>query len=103
MFQVNLEHLVTSAVDVSGHGEDLATRHLAADNRIESAASGWTGKSAEALATRAAQWTTTSAALVTRIGEHACDLHTDAQQFSKLETHSAERLAALRPTTPVKS
>ena len=52
--------------------------HLAADGRIEAAAPGWTGRSAAALAQRAARWSAVSTALVTRIGEHAQDLHTCA-------------------------
>ena len=50
---VNLEHLATSAARTTGHGEDLATSHLSADNRIAAAQGGWTGRSAEALARRA--------------------------------------------------
>jgi WXG100 family type VII secretion target len=99
MFQVNIEHLVISAMEVSGHGEDLAARHLAADNRIESAAPGWTGRSAAALATRSAQWATTSTALVARIGEHASDMHSSAHEFATTEQHNAQALAALSGPT----
>ena len=52
----DLEDLVASAVTATGHGEDLAAAHLAADGRIEAAALGWTGRSAAALAQRAAHW-----------------------------------------------
>lgn len=93
--QVDLEQLQTSAMHVAGHGEDLATRHLAADNRIESAAPGWTGRSAEALANRASRWTAESTALVTRIGDHASGLHTSMQEFATMETHNAQALAAV--------
>ncbi|MGH3634244.1 WXG100 family type VII secretion target [Mycobacterium sp.] len=92
-FQVNLEQLLASAAHVAGHGEDLATRHLAADNRIESATPGWTGRSAEALANRASLWTMKSTSLVTRVGEHAGDLHVCMQQFATMEKDNAQALS----------
>lgn len=91
----DLEDLVASAVTATGHGEDLAAAHLAADGRIEAAAPGWTGRSAAALAQRAAHWSAVSTALVTRIGVHAEDLHTCARVYGSTEEQRARALAEL--------
>lgn len=96
VLRVDVEHLLTAAARVTGHGEDLAARHLCADNRIESAATGWAGRSATALHNRAARWVATSTALVTRLGEQAAGLHTGAAAFAAME---AANTAALRPDT----
>lgn len=92
MLRVDLEQLVAAAVRVAGHGDDLAARHLAADNRLESAAGGWAGRSAHALANRAEAWRTQSNQLVTRVGEHATGLHDSALGFSAMEKHHAAAL-----------
>jgi uncharacterized protein YukE len=92
MLRVNVEHLVAAAVRVSGHGDDLATRHTAADNRVESAAPGWAGRSASALENRASHWAATSTALLGRVGEHATDLHSSALAFWATEAVNAQAL-----------
>jgi WXG100 family type VII secretion target len=91
--RVNLDHLEISAAQVTGHGEDLATSHLSADNRIAAAQAGWTGRSAEALAHRTSRWATTSTALVTRMGEHANDLYSAGVAFSTMESVNADKLS----------
>src|SRR5581483_1111297 len=96
--RVNLEYLVTSAAQITGHGEDLATSHLAADNQIAAAQGGWTGRSAEALARRAALWTENSTRLLIRIGDHASDFYSCAHAFSAAEQANAEKLKAVAPT-----
>ncbi|TDH55082.1 hypothetical protein E2F47_10095 [Mycobacterium eburneum] len=93
MLRVSVEHLVTAAVQVGGHGEDLAMRHLAADNRIAAAAPGWAGRSAAALSRRASRWAAASTTMVGRVGEHATDLHSGALRFSAMETTNGRRLA----------
>ncbi|MBO0879666.1 MAG: WXG100 family type VII secretion target [Mycobacterium sp.] len=90
--RVNLEHLAISAAQVSGHGEDLAIAHLAADNRIADAQAGWAGRSAEALVHRASHWAANSTALVTRIGEHANNLYNIRLAFASMETGSEQEL-----------
>src|SRR5436305_12664336 len=96
--RVNLEHLATSAAQVTGHGEDLATSHLSADNRIAAAQGGWTGRSAEALARRTPQWTTNSTRLVTQLGDHAQHLSTCAQAYAGMETHHTRQVdSQVRP------
>jgi WXG100 family type VII secretion target len=90
--RVNLEHLATSAAQITDHGEDLATSHLAADNRIAAAQAGWTGRSAEALAQRTPQWSANSTKLVTRMGDHASDFYSCGQAFSTMEHANVEKL-----------
>jgi uncharacterized protein YukE len=92
--RVNLEHLAASAMQVSGHGEDLAARQLAVDNRIADAQPGWAGSSAEALAYRASRWAAKSTALVTRIGEHANDLYSAGLAFSTMDAINEENLSS---------
>jgi WXG100 family type VII secretion target len=95
---VNLEHLATSAAQVTSSGEDLATSHLSADNRIAAAQGGWTGRSAEALARRAPRWTADSTALVTQLGNNAQHLSTCGQVYATMETHHAQQLESqVRP------
>jgi WXG100 family type VII secretion target len=92
--RVNLEHLATSAAQVSGHGEDLAISHLSADNQIAAAQAGWTGRSAEALAHRASRWAANSRALVTRIGEHANNLYSAGLTFATMEAGNDQTLSS---------
>lgn len=92
MLRVDVESLATAAATVSGHGEDLAVRHLAADNRIAAAASGWAGRSATALENRTARWVSDSAALLTRVGEHAADLRSGAARFAALDADNSALL-----------
>jgi uncharacterized protein YukE len=91
--QVNVEHLAISAAQVTGHGEELAISHLAADNRIADAQAGWAGRSAEALAHRASRWAANSTALVTRIGEHANNLYNAELAFATMEAGNEQELS----------
>ena len=89
----DIDQLVAAAIRISDHGEDLAAEHLRADNQLESAASGWTGRSAAALNNRADLWRRQSRELVSRVGEHATGLHSTAISFAAMVT---EHAAALR-------
>jgi uncharacterized protein YukE len=91
--RVNLEHLATSAAQVTGHGEDLAISHLSVDNWIAAAQAGWAGRSAEALDHRASRWAANSTALVTRIGEHATDLYNAGLAFAAMEAGNEHMLS----------
>jgi hypothetical protein len=75
----------------------LATAHLASDNRIASAQSGWVGSSAAALLTRTAAWLETSRRLLTSVGDHALNLNNDGISFAALERENVERLRAVHP------
>jgi uncharacterized protein YukE len=95
IFRVDLEALAGSAAHVAGQGDDLATAHLASDNRIAGAESGWVGASAAALGTTAATWLHTSRRLLTRVGDHALDLAGDGIVFAAMETANAATLGSV--------
>jgi uncharacterized protein YukE len=96
-FRVDIEALAASAAHVAGQGDDLASAHVAADNRIASAQSGWVGSSAGALQARMAAWLETSRRLLGSVGDHALDLGNDGLSFAELERDNVERLRAVRP------
>lgn len=90
--KVTIEDLVASGLTVTGHGEDVATKHCTADGRIETAQGGWQGRSAASMTLRLAAWSTTTTALLTRLSDHAQSLHTCAQEFYAMEERHAEAL-----------
>jgi WXG100 family type VII secretion target len=92
--RVNIEDLVTSGTAVTGHGEDVAMKHSAADGRIESAQSGWQGQSATAMAAKSAAWMETTSVLLTRMSDHAQGLHASARGFSDMEARNSQALEA---------
>ncbi|WP_197380792.1 WXG100 family type VII secretion target [Mycolicibacterium mengxianglii] len=92
VLKVNVEDLVASGVTVTGHGEDVAMKHNAADTRIETAQGGWQGRSAASMTLRLAAWSTTTTALLTRLSDHAQGLHSCAQEFCAMEERHAEAL-----------
>jgi uncharacterized protein YukE len=96
-FRLDLEALAHSAADVTGQGEDLAAAHLSSDNRIAAAQSGWVGSSALALSTKTAAWLEDTRTLVTRVGEHALNLHADRINFSTAEREHVETLRSVQP------
>jgi WXG100 family type VII secretion target len=95
MYRIDLAALAASATHVAGLGEDLASAHVASDNRIAAAQSGWVGASAVALNTKAAEWLQDSRRLLGRLGDHAMDLTNDGMCFAAAEHASAETLRAL--------
>ena len=97
-FRVDIEALAASAAHVAGQGDDLASAHLASDNRIASAQSGWVGSSAAALQARAAAWLETSRRLLTNVGDHALRLNNDGISVAALESANVEKLRAVHPT-----
>lgn len=90
--RVSIDDLAASAVAITGHGEDLAVAHCAAEARIDAAQVGWQGQSAAALAAKAAQWAQDSAALLARLSGHAQALHASAAGFWGHEQRSAQAL-----------
>lgn len=96
--RVDTEHLAISAVQVTGHGEDLATSHLSADDRIAAAQGGWAGRSAQALARRSPQWTANSTALIQQLGDHAQHLSTCGRTFAAMEARHTQQVdSQVRP------
>lgn len=90
--RVNVEHLAVSGVAVTNHGETVAAEHAAADGRIASAHAGWRGLSAVALVVKSATWTETTAALLSRLSDHAQGLHNGAVVYSEGEAHSTRTM-----------
>jgi uncharacterized protein YukE len=96
MFRIDLEALAGSAAHVAGQGEDLATAHVASDNRIAAAQSGWVGASAAALQTKTATWLATSRLLLTRVGGHALDLSNDGIEIAAVQNVGVAKLRRVR-------
>lgn len=92
MVRCDVGQLVTAAGATASHGDELAARHLAADNRIDGAVAGWAGRSAAALRTRASAWPSTTTALLTRVAAHAASLHTCAMTFTAAEQYAGRTL-----------
>lgn len=90
--RVNIDDLATSGVVVTGHGEDVATKHAAAASRIEAAQAGWQGASALAMTALSQQWLASTSALLTRLVEHAQGLHNSAVGFAEMEQHHSQML-----------
>jgi len=94
--QVFIEDLAAAGVAVTGHGEDVAVAHTAADGRLDAAQPGWQGQSAAALTAKTAQWAEDSRALLARLSDHAQGLHTSAAEFWAHEQRSTQALNSLR-------
>jgi WXG100 family type VII secretion target len=90
--RVNVEHLAASGVAVTGHGEDVASKHAAATNRIEDAQAGWQGASAVAVTALSEKWVLRTSALVTRLSDHAQGLHANALGFAEMEQQNSQAL-----------
>ena len=90
--RVVIEDLAASAIAVTGHGEDLAAAHSAADARVADAQSGWQGRSAEALGALASRWAEDGRALVARLSDHAQGLLAGSRQFVQQDQDSADAL-----------
>ncbi|TGD90458.1 hypothetical protein BayCH28_00890 [Mycolicibacterium sp. CH28] len=92
--QVKIGEVVASATAVIGHGEDVATTHAAAASRIDAALTGWHGDSSLAMSALSEQWVRTTAALLSRLSDHAQGLHASAEGFAEMERRHSEALAA---------
>ncbi len=92
---VPIAAMVSSALQVNSHGEDLAVCHMAADNRMAAAAGGWQGRSAQALSARLAAWNATSQDLLGRLRDHAQGLLNCAEQFAIHDQQSRDELDAV--------
>lgn len=97
--RVNIEDLVASGVAATNHGEDVATRHAAADNKIDVAQFGWQGLSAAALGACTQSWRSTTTTLLARISDHAQGLHGSARAFAEMESANSQALERVAPST----
>jgi WXG100 family type VII secretion target len=78
---------------LAGHAEDVQAVHAASDARVEAAMTGWTGSSAAAVATKAAQWQVASRTLSANLASHAEALHSTGHGFAATETDNAESVS----------
>jgi len=85
--------VITSGTLVAGLAEDVHAVHTASDARIEAAMTGWTGSSAAAMATRAAQWQAASRTLSANLAAHAEALDFSGRGFAATETNNAESVS----------
>ncbi|MFC3776422.1 WXG100 family type VII secretion target [Mycolicibacterium holsaticum] len=90
--RANLAHLDASAVQADGQAAELATGHTCAHGQIESAQTGWTGRSAMSLAKRLVQWQAADAALQARVVEHGQALKCAATEYATTDQRSAEQV-----------
>lgn len=95
--RVRIDDVVSSALSMTGEGEDLAGAHQESDGRIAAAHTGWRGTSAMALSAKLDAWTQTSTVLLGRMSDHAQGLHNAAQRFSSFEEQHATMMRALAP------
>lgn len=94
--RANLSHLNASAVQADGQATELATGHTSAHGQIESAQTGWTGRSALSMAKRLAQWQAADAALQARVVEHGQALKCAATEYGATDQHSAEQVEQVK-------
>lgn len=94
--RANLSHLNASAVQADGQAAELATGHTSAHGQIESAQTGWTGRSALSMAKRLAQWQAADAALQARVVEHGEALKCAATEYGETDQHSAEQVEQVK-------
>lgn len=79
-------------MQADGQAAELATGHTSAHGQIESAQTGWTGRSAMSLAKRLAQWQAADAALQSRVVEHGQALKCAATEYGTTDQRSAEQI-----------
>jgi WXG100 family type VII secretion target len=93
--RVNVADLLAGGVSITGHGEDVAVKHSAADSRIDAAQAGWQGQSGAAMMARSQKWVATTGALLGRLSDHAQGLHTSAHCFQEMDQNNGQGIDTL--------
>jgi WXG100 family type VII secretion target len=93
--RVEVADLLAGGIAITGHGEDVAMRHSAADGRIDAAQAGWQGQSGAAMLACSQKWVATTDALLGRLSDHAQGLHTSAHCFHEMDQTNAQTMATL--------
>lgn len=88
---VDPESLAACACQCDAQSGDLLAAHRSA--AIESALSGWVGRSHAALAAAAQRWTPTTTALAARLAEHGEVLRVAALTFAEMDAGHARALS----------
>ena len=86
---VAAELLIVSGALADSHADDLLANHARVDSAVDSASTGWVGRSAAALSATAATWTTATRDLATRVCEHGAALRITGMAFAETELRSA--------------
>jgi uncharacterized protein YukE len=98
--RVNVEDLLAGGVSITGHGEDVATKHSAADGRIDAAQAGWQGQSGAAMTACSQKWVATTGALLGRLSDHAQGLHTSAYCCFEMDQKNGQDIDTLGQAGP---
>jgi hypothetical protein len=91
--RVAAELLIVSGTLADDQAHDLLANHARADSAVDSALTGWVGRSAAALSASAATWATTTHDLAARVREHGAALRFTGMAFAEMEHLSAQATA----------
>jgi uncharacterized protein YukE len=97
------EQVSQAANDMADHGETLLTSHQSSHGQASDAHSGWVGSSAGALSGLLDSWQTAGTEHFNRIGNHSCDMHVTAAEFTFLDQAGTRRLRELGKAGPSES
>ena len=90
---VAAEFLIVAGALADDQAHDLMADHARVDSAVDSAMTGWVGRSAAALSASAATWTTATRDLATRVCEHGAALRTTGMTFAEMDLRSARAMA----------
>jgi uncharacterized protein YukE len=90
---VAAELLIGSGALADGQAQDLLADHIRAESAVDSALSGWVGRSAGALSASAATWAAATRHLAARVYEHGAALRIVGMAFAEMENRNARVMA----------
>jgi uncharacterized protein YukE len=90
---VAAELLIVSGALADDQAHDLLANHARADSAVDSALTGWVGRSAAALSASAAMWATTTQDLATRVCEYGAALRITGMAFTDMDLRAARATA----------
>jgi uncharacterized protein YukE len=93
--RVNVADQLAGGVSITGHGEDVAMKHSAADGRIDAAQAGWQGQSGAAMLACSQKWVATTSGLLGRLSDHAQGLHASAHCFYEMDQNNGQTIGNL--------
>jgi uncharacterized protein YukE len=90
---VTAELLIVSGTLADDQAHDLLANHARVDSAVDSALTGWVGRSAAALSASAAAWIPATRDLATQVCEHGAALRITGMAFAEMELRSARATA----------
>ena len=90
---VAAESLILSGALADDQADDLLATQARADSAVDSALTGWVGRSAAALSASVATWATATQDLADRICEHGTALRITGTAFADMEQCGAQATA----------